>query len=210
MQFESWNTCIRNTAHQNRTKRLHSIPVDLSMPQAHTELDRLRLCQCKATDLRGFHLQNPPFLCMLMCLCTQWWQGCTWQSMCAVVWISVYRRMNMCVCVYVLISECVHLLHPWLSDFAHYPLLLFLCWKTAGTILSLVFSTSSSFPCLTLIFFLPSPLFLSAYTVYISPYFPPNSASVSVTHKHAAHIMLWAVKLTPMCVQGWKETENRF
>lgn len=100
MQFESRNTCIRNTAHQNRTKRLHSIPVDLPMPRAHTsELDRLRLCQCTAADLRGFHLQSPPFLCMLMCLCTQWRQGCTWQSMCVVVWISVRRRMNTCTCV---------------------------------------------------------------------------------------------------------------
>lgn len=90
------------------------------MSWAHTsELDRLRLCQRTATDLRGFHLQNPPFLCMLMCLCTQWQQECTWQSMCTVVWITVH--MNECVCV--LISDC---LHPWLSDFAHYPLLFFL------------------------------------------------------------------------------------
>lgn len=68
------------------------------MSWAHTsELDRLRLCQRTATDLRGFHLQNPPFLCMLMCLCTQWQQECTWQSMCTVVWITVH--MNECVCV---------------------------------------------------------------------------------------------------------------
>lgn len=37
---------IRNAAHQNRTKRHHGTPADLSMPQAHkSELDRLRRCQ---------------------------------------------------------------------------------------------------------------------------------------------------------------------
>lgn len=128
---------IEKRAHRNRTKRLRSIPADLSMPRAHTsELDRLRLCQRTDPDLRGFHLQNPPFLCMLMCLCTLWQRGRTWQSMCAVVWIGVHGFMNVCV----LRSDCEHCPHPWLSDFAHYPPpLLFLCWKTAGTILCLVF-----------------------------------------------------------------------
>lgn len=177
MQFESWNTCIRNTAHQNRTKRLHSIPVDLSMPRAHTsEFDRLRLCQRTATDL-SFHLQNPTFLCMLMCLCTQWWRGCTWQNMCAVVCIDVW------ICVCVLRSKCAH---PWLSDFAHYPPLLFLCWKTAGTILSLVFSTSSSFPLSYPYFsFIPPPLLFS-HTVYCSLYFS-LSLHLSLSHINMHH-----------------------
>lgn len=179
MRFESWNACIRNGAHQNRTKRLCSVPADLSMPRAHTsELDRLRLCQRTANDLRGFHLQNPPFLCMLMCLCTQWQQGCTWQSMCTVVWIGVHRCMT--VCARVLISDCVHRLHPWLSDLAHYPPLLFLRWKTAGTILFLVFSTPFSFPPSHSHFFFYYPItFCSADTLS-----PSNSTAASLFLLH--------------------------
>lgn len=47
-------------AHRNRTKRLRSIPADLSMPRAHTsELDRLRLCQRTDPDLRGLSSPEP-------------------------------------------------------------------------------------------------------------------------------------------------------
>lgn len=143
-------------AHRNRTKRLHSVPVDLTMPRAHTsELDRLRLCQRTDPDLRGFHLQNPPFPCMLMCLCTLWQRGHTWQRMCTIAWIGVHRFMN----AFVLISDCEHRPHPWLSDFAHYPPPLLFLWKTAGTVLCLVFSTLSAF--LPSFFFLPHYFLLS-------------------------------------------------
>lgn len=165
--------------HIKTEQRLYSIPMDPSMPQAHTsELDRLRLCQHSAADLRGFHLQNPPFLCMLMCLYMQWRQECTWQSTCATVWISVYRCMNMCV----LISDCVHCLSPWLSDFAHYPPLLILCWNTAGPILFLVFSMSCSF-LLYYSFFSPSPLLLFREIHCLShSLFPLLPLSLSHTH----------------------------
>lgn len=68
-QFESWGRCIRNTAHQTRTKRFPSFPVDLLMVRAHSsKLDRLRLCEGTASDLTSFHLQNPSFLCLkLVC-----------------------------------------------------------------------------------------------------------------------------------------------
>lgn len=166
MQSESWNTCIRNRAHQTRTKRLHCIPVDLSMPRAHTsEPDGLRLCQCTANDLRGFHLQNPAFLCMLMCLRTHRRQGCTWQSMCAVMWI---RCMNICVYVdngqHCSLSFKFNLLRDsplrCVISFSRWSPL-FLSWKTAGTTLVSVYSTSSHCPSSILhIFFQRLTLFL--------------------------------------------------
>lgn len=143
-QFESWNTHIRNRAHQNRTKRFHSIPADLSMPWAHTRLSLIGYDCVSVQPLiwGGFHLQNPPFLCMLMCLCAQWQQGCTRRSMCAALWITVHRCMN----VWELISNCAHPPAPM----AHWFLLIILFFSsvenTADTILFLVFcSTPLSF-----------------------------------------------------------------
>lgn len=51
---------FQNPARHNGTKRLYSIPADPSMPRAHTsELDRLRLCQRTASDLRGLSSPQP-------------------------------------------------------------------------------------------------------------------------------------------------------
>lgn len=150
-QFESWNTHIRNRAHQNRTKRFHSIPADLSMPWVHTRLSLIGYDCVSVQPLiwGGFHLQNPPFFCMLMCLCAQWQQGCTRRSMCAALWITVHRCMN----VWELISNCAHPPAPM----AHWFLLIILFFSsvenTADTILFLVFLAHPSPSCF------PPPLF---------------------------------------------------
>lgn len=152
------------------------------MPRAQaSELDRLRLCQRTDPDLRGFHLQNPPFLCMLMCLCTLWQRGRTWQSMCTVVRIGVHRFMNVCA----LISDCEHRPHPWLSDFAHYPPPLpSLCWKTAGTILCLVFSTLTTF--LPFFFILPHYFLLSRCIITLK-----FQCRISLSLPHTEVYKLW-------------------
>lgn len=48
----------------------------------------------------GFHLQNPPFLCILMCLCMQQWQGLHVAKACASRCVKTYEY----VCV--LIRDC--------------------------------------------------------------------------------------------------------
>lgn len=101
--------------------------------------------------------------------------------------------------VCVLISDCVHCLHPWLSDFAHYPLLLFLCSKAAGTILFLVFSTSSFPPSHS---FLIPPLLFFQQIHYISH----TTASLSLSFTHKRHHVASCVPNTNVCTR-WQKTQ---